>query len=143
MEFADFAKEIIYCDKEYYAPSETFKTQVTFQQFVSIKNPRWSKNEVTHWAKKMEEIHYWSSIAEENRAKEGKEIDTSLPASRWKEAHIEPTPIRCRELCYSCKVPWEPDHRCRGKGKVHIVEVHYDSEDEEMHEDATIDAYLE
>jgi hypothetical protein len=26
---------------------------------------------------------------------------------------------------------------------VHIVEVHYDSEDEEMHEDATIDAYLE
>jgi hypothetical protein len=40
-------------------------------------------------------------------------------------------------------VPWELDHRCRGKGKVHIVEVHYDSEDEEMHEDATIDAYLE
>ena len=25
---------------------------------------------------------------------------------------------------------------------MHIVEVHYDSEDEEMHEDATIDAYL-
>jgi hypothetical protein len=78
-----------------------------------------------------------------NRAKAVKEVDTSLPASRWKEAQIEPTPIRCRELCYSCKVPWEPNHRCRGKGKVHIVEVHYDSEDEEMHEDATIGAYLE
>jgi hypothetical protein len=39
-------------------------------------------------------------------------------------------------------MPWKPDHRCRGKGKVHIVEVHYDSEDEEMHENATIDAYL-
>jgi hypothetical protein len=40
-------------------------------------------------------------------------------------------------------VPWEPDHRCRGKGKRHIIEVHYDSEDEEMYEDATIDSYLE
>jgi hypothetical protein len=26
---------------------------------------------------------------------------------------------------------------------VHIVEVHYDNEDEEMHVNATIDAYLE
>jgi hypothetical protein len=43
----------------------------------------------------------------------------------------------------SCKVPWEPDHRCRGKGKRHIIEVHYDSEDEEVYEDATVDAYLE
>jgi hypothetical protein len=123
MEFVDFGKEVIYCDKEYYTLSETFRAQVTFQQFVSIKNPRWSKDEVTHWAKKMEEIHYWSNIAEETQ--------------------IEPTPIRCREICYSCKVPWEPDHRCRGKGKVHIIEVHYDNEDEEMHGDATIDAYLE
>jgi hypothetical protein len=56
---------------------------------------------------------------------------------------MEPTPIRCRERCYSFKVPWKPNHRCRGKGKVHIVEVHYDNEDEEMHVNATIDAYLE
>jgi hypothetical protein len=56
---------------------------------------------------------------------------------------MEPTPIRCREHCYSCKVPWKPNHRCRGKGKVHTVEVHYDSEDEEMHVNETIDAYLE
>jgi hypothetical protein len=35
------------------------------------------------------------------------------------------------QLCYSCKVPWEPDHRCRGKGKKHIIEVHYDSDDED------------
>jgi hypothetical protein len=28
-------------------------------------------------------------------------------------------------------VPWEPDHRCRGKGKKHIIEVHYDSDDED------------
>jgi hypothetical protein len=56
---------------------------------------------------------------------------------------MEPAPIRCREHCYSCKVPWKSNHKCRGKGKVHIVEVHYDSEDEEMHVNATIDAYLE
>jgi hypothetical protein len=56
---------------------------------------------------------------------------------------MEPTPIRCRERCYSCKVTWKPNHQCRGKGKVHIVEVHYDSEDEEMHVNETIDTYLE
>jgi hypothetical protein len=28
-------------------------------------------------------------------------------------------------------VPWEPDHRCRGKGKKHIIEVHYDRDDED------------
>ena len=77
----DFVGEIVYCEREYYALSERFRAQVTFQQFVSIKNPRWSKDEVTHWAKKMEEIHYWISIAKEIRAKEGKEVDTSLPAS--------------------------------------------------------------
>ena len=39
-------------------------------------------------------------------------------------------------------MPWEPDHRCRGKGKKHIIEVHYDSDDE-VCEDGVIDAYLE
>jgi hypothetical protein len=70
-------------------------------------------------------------------------MEISLLASRWKETQIEPTPIICRELCYNCKEPWELDHRCRGKGKVHIVEVHYDSEDKEVYEDAQIYAYLE
>jgi hypothetical protein len=39
-------------------------------------------------------------------------------------------------------VPWEPDHRCRGKGKKHIVEVREDSDDEAC-EDGSIEAYLE
>jgi hypothetical protein len=69
--------------------------------------------------------------------------ETSLPANRWKEEQSIPTPIRSRQLCYSFKVPWEPNHRCRGKGKRHIIEMHYDSEDEEVHGDATIDSYLE
>jgi hypothetical protein len=38
-------------------------------------------------------------------------------------------------------VPWEPDHRCRGKGKKHIVEVREDS-DHEACEDGSIEAYL-
>jgi hypothetical protein len=75
--------------------------------------------------------------------KSDKEVDTSWPTSGLTGAQMEPTPIRCMERCYSCKVPWKPNHRCRGKGKVHIVEEHYDSEDEEMHVNATIDAYLE
>jgi hypothetical protein len=39
-------------------------------------------------------------------------------------------------------VPWEPDHRCRGRGKKHIIEVFYDSDDE-VCEDGVIDVYLE
>jgi hypothetical protein len=49
MDMLDFAKEIVYCEREYYALSERFRAQVIFQQFVSIKNHRWSKDEVTHW----------------------------------------------------------------------------------------------
>ena len=46
---------------------------------------------------------------------------------------------------YTIKHPewYEPQLSGNKKGKVHIVEVHYDSEDEEVHENATIDAYLE
>jgi hypothetical protein len=39
-------------------------------------------------------------------------------------------------------VPWEPDHRCRGKDQKHISEAHYDSDDE-VCEDGAIDAYPE
>ena len=38
---------------------------------------------------------------------------------------------------------YEPQLSGDKKGKVHIVEVHYDSEDEEVHENATTYAYLE
>jgi hypothetical protein len=124
-----FAEEIIHCDIEYQALSETFRAQVTFQQFVSIKNPRWSKDDVALWAKKIEESKYWRRKAIENRAKAVREIDT-LP-------HVS------RELCYNCKEPWEPDHRCRGKGRVHYIEVHYDSDEEDEYEDEALDASLE
>ena len=72
-----------------------------------MKNPRWSTDEITFWVNK----------AMEYMARE--------------EVWRNPTPISSTQLCYSCKVPWEPYHRCRGKGKKHIIEVHYDSDDED------------
>ena len=117
-----FAREMVFCEREYYALREETSAQLTFQHFLSFKNPSWRKYEVTHQV----------SVVEEKRSME----------DRWKEEQSNPTPIRSRQLCYSFKVTWEPDHRCRGKGKKHIIEVLYDSDDE-VCEDASIDAYLE
>jgi hypothetical protein len=122
MDVLDFTRGIVDCDREYQTLNENLRGLMTFHHFVSYKNPSWSKDEVTHWV----------GIAEENKAM----------TARWKEAQRNPTPIRSMQLCYSCKAPWEPDHRCRGKGKKHIIEVHYDSEDEAC-EDGSIGAYLE
>jgi hypothetical protein len=107
----DFVGIVVSCEIEYHALCERLGPLITLQKFISMKNPSWSEDEVT----------YWTSIAEGGRAR----------ATRWKEAQRNPTPIRSTQLCYSCKVPWEPDHRCRGKGKKHIIEVHYDSDDED------------
>jgi hypothetical protein len=108
----DFVREAVSCEREYQALCERLGPLITLQKFISMKNPSWSEDEVT----------YWTSIVEGNRAR----------AARWREAQRNPTPIRSTQLCYSCKVPWEPDHRCRGKGKKHIIEVHYDSHDEDL-----------
>lgn len=40
--------------------------------------------------------------------------------------------LRRKKLCFSCKEPWEPGHRCLGKGKAHLTEVFSDGEDEQM-----------
>jgi hypothetical protein len=39
--------------------------------------------------------------------------------------------LRRKQLCYTCKDPWELGHRCMGKGKIHYIEVLSDSEDED------------
>ena len=39
--------------------------------------------------------------------------------------------LRRKKLCLNCKDPWETRHRCMGKGKVHYIEVHSDSDEEE------------
>jgi hypothetical protein len=103
------------CEREY-KTINNFKGLITFQSFLSYKNPSWSKKKIANGLKGIEEIREalgWNTT----------------PTRREKQRN--PTPSRSTQLCYSCKVPWEPDHRCRGKGKKHIIEVHYDSDDED------------
>jgi hypothetical protein len=69
MESIDFAREAVCCEREYHSLSERFKVQVTLQQFISMKNPRWSKDKVT----------YWTNIVEGNRAR----------VAKWREKHVE------------------------------------------------------
>ena len=114
------------CEREY-KTINNFKGLITFQSFLSYKNPSWSKKKIANGLKGIEEI----------RAALGLN-----PTPSRREKHRNPTPNRSTQRCYSCKVPWEPDHRCRGKGKKHIVEVREDSDDEAC-EDGSIEAYLE
>jgi hypothetical protein len=39
--------------------------------------------------------------------------------------------LRRKQLCFTCKEPWEPGHKCMGKGKVHYIEVISDDEEDE------------
>jgi hypothetical protein len=122
MNIEDFARETVRCRWEYYYDlSERTRAQATFQQYLSMRNPRWSTDEITFWVNQTEE--YMATTA------------------RWREAQSNPTPIKSTQLWYSCKVTWEPDHRCRGKGKKHIIKVRYDSDDK-VCKDGAIDAYL-
>jgi hypothetical protein len=34
-------------------------------------------------------------------------------------------------LCFTCKEPWDPTHKCMGKGKAHYIEVILDDEEDE------------
>jgi len=38
--------------------------------------------------------------------------------------------VRIKHLGYTCRDSWQPGHRYLGKGKIHYVEVVYDSEEE-------------
>jgi hypothetical protein len=111
--------DIIYrieeCEREY-KTINNFKGLITFQWFLSYKNPSWNKKKIAGWLKAREEIKAALGL-------------NPTPIRREKQRN--PTPIRSTQHCYSCKVPWEPDHRCRGKGKKHIVEVREDSDDDE------------
>jgi hypothetical protein len=48
--------------------------------------------------------------------------------------------LRRKKLCFSCKEPWEPGHRCLGKGKVHLIEVTSEMGDEEILDTDTEDS---
>jgi hypothetical protein len=36
-----------------------------------------------------------------------------------------------KKLCYTCKEPWDPSHKCMGRCKAHYIEVTYDNEEDE------------
>jgi hypothetical protein len=40
--------------------------------------------------------------------------------------------LRGKQLCYTCKEPWDPSHKCMGRGKAHYNEVTSDNEDEDF-----------
>ena len=40
--------------------------------------------------------------------------------------------IMRKKLCFTCKDPWVPDHRCMGKGEIHYIEVATDNDEEEQ-----------
>jgi hypothetical protein len=39
-----------------------------------------------------------------------------------------------KKLCFNCRDPWVPGHRCMGKGEIHYIEVAVDSVDSEEEE---------
>jgi hypothetical protein len=40
--------------------------------------------------------------------------------------------LRTKQLCYTCKEPWNPSHKCMGCGQVHYIEVTSDNEEEDF-----------
>jgi hypothetical protein len=39
--------------------------------------------------------------------------------------------LRRKQLCFTCKEPWNSTHKCMGRGQVHYIEVASDNEEEE------------
>jgi hypothetical protein len=39
--------------------------------------------------------------------------------------------LRRKQLCYTCKEPWNPSHKCMGHGRVHYIEMTSNNEEEE------------
>jgi hypothetical protein len=133
----DIVNRIEECASEY-ETINNFRGLLTFQWFLSYENPSWNKKKIVGWLKAREEIR---AAFGRNPMPIGREKQRN-PTPIRREKQRNPTPIRSTQRCYSCKVPWEPDHRCRGKGKTHIVEVREDNNDEAC-EDGSIEAYLE
>jgi hypothetical protein len=118
----DILMRIEECEREY-KTNNNFKGPITFERFLSYKNPSWNKKKIAGWLKAWEEIRAALGL-------------NHTPIRREKQRN--PTPIRSTQRCYSCKVPWEPDHRCRGKDQERIIEACHDSEGE-VCEDGAID----
>jgi hypothetical protein len=48
--------------------------------------------------------------------------------------------LRRKQLCFTCKEPWNPAHKCMDRGQVHYIEVTSDNEEEEIGQIQNIEA---
>jgi hypothetical protein len=48
-----------------------------------------------------------------------------------------------KKICFSCRNPWVPGHRCMGKGQIHYIEVESGSEEEDEDIEAPTNSYSE
>lgn len=51
-----------------------------------------------------------------------------------------------KKICYSCREPWIPEHRCLGKGQVHFIEVIsdlYSDDNGDFHESKEVPELVE
>lgn len=53
---------------------------------------------------------------------------TSVPAKAFGKERDE---LRRKQLCFSCKAPWTPGHRCQGRGQMHLIQVVSESDNSE------------
>ncbi|KAH9288810.1 hypothetical protein KI387_032927, partial [Taxus chinensis] len=53
-----------------------------------------------------------------------------------KRETVSKSELRRKNLCFHCNDPWEPGHRCLGKGKIHLIKVE-DEESEDEQEQPT------
>jgi hypothetical protein len=60
----------------------------------------------------------------------------AIPEWKGKEKLDDETKreIMRKKICFSCRDPWVPGHRCMGKGDIHYIEVATDSVDSEEEE---------
>ena len=55
---------------------------------------------------------------------------TTVPKKTWLDEDTRKY-LRRKKLCFTCKEPWVPGHRCAGKAKAHYIEVYSDSDEDD------------
>jgi hypothetical protein len=70
--------------------------------------------------------------------------DQKNPQREWKDKPKLDDDTRLelmkKKFCFSCKDPWVPRHRCRGKRQLHYIEVESGSDEEDEDIEAPADS---
>jgi hypothetical protein len=82
MESRDFDREAVCCEWDYYNLCESTRALVTFHQYLSMENCRWSADEVKFWGNQTKEFR--------------------ASAASWRETQSNPTPNRSTQLIARC-----------------------------------------